>query len=215
MGDENLKELIVILLGAFILGLSSAYPEKFNILPYTFFFIAIISVSLLAKKAAASFYDIKITQKFWSVYRFGIKEESHFKQPVPMILLPPILSYISGGFLLWLAILEFDAKPRIERVSRRKGRFKFYEVTDTHLSYIAAYSVAATLLLGITAFVCAAAFPSYAIITSFAKFSIYFSFWSLIPLGKLDGTKIFFGSRNLWFIMFVISLIALVLSMIA
>ena len=45
-----------------------------------------------------------------------------------------------------------------------------------------------------------------------ARYSIYFSVWNLLHLGQLDGTKIFFGSRILWVVLFILSLIGLSLA---
>jgi hypothetical protein len=45
----------------------------------------------------------------------------------------------------------------------------------------------------------------------FAKLSIYYATWSIIPFSSLDGTKIFFSSRVLWTILFAIILMFLAL----
>ena len=37
-----------------------------------------------------------------------------------------------------------------------------------------------------------------------AKYSIYFGIWNLLPIGQLDGTKIFFGTTVLWFFLAII-----------
>jgi len=41
----------------------------------------------------------------------------------------------------------------------------------------------------------------------FAKLSIYYAAWSLVPFSNLDGAKVFFGSKGLWIVMAIITLV--------
>ena len=46
-----------------------------------------------------------------------------------------------------------------------------------------------------------------------AKLCVYFSAFNLIPIGKLDGTRILFGSKTLWIflVIFVLSSLGFVI----
>ena len=106
----------------------------------------------------------------------------------------------------WLAILEFDVKPRIERVSRRHGLYRFSEMTDWHIAVIAAAGVFANILLAIISYSISGYFPGLE--TSFeyfAKLNVYYALWSLVPLSSLDGSKILFGSKLLWLTLAIIT----------
>ena len=69
-------------------------------------------------------------------------------------------------------------------------------MTDWHIALIAVAGIIINLIAAIIGYV--AGFET------FAKLNIWFAAWALIPLSSLDGSKIFFGSRPLWFTMLVI-----------
>ncbi|MFH1612733.1 MAG: hypothetical protein ABIB46_03245, partial [bacterium] len=69
------------------------------------------------------------------------------------------------------------------------------------IAYIAAAGIFVNLLF---------AFLAYLIgFSEFAKLSIWFAFFNMIPISNLDGNKIFFGSKVLWSFLATITLIAL------
>ncbi len=204
----DIKEILIILAASLILGLSFSIP---NVTYYTFslsaiFFLIIIIVNLIGKHLVAYFFEADIETKFWSVYHYGFKQGSHFARPLPMAWLPLLLSFIFRGFFQWLSILEFDVKPKIERSARRHGIYGFTELEDYHVAMIAAAGVAANLIIAILSYFLASIYPTLEL---FARLNIYFAFWSMIPLGSLDGSKFLFGSRGTWFIMLVITAIFL------
>ena len=125
----------------------------------------------------------------------------HFLKPIPMLWLPLLLALFSKGLIFWLGILEFDVKAKPERASRRHGLYRFTEVTEWHMAWIAAWGIIANLVFAIAAYIIG--------FELFAKLSIYYIAWSIIPLGKLDGSKIFFASRALWITIFTITAIIL------
>ncbi len=194
------SEFGLILLVAIVIGISFNYPSKglnnFFIIGTIFFFILLINI--VAKKFFAYNLETDTNHKIWTIYRFGLRKGMHFKKPVPMIWLPILTSLITRGVLIWLPLIEFDVSPRPERIMRRHGLYRYTEVTEWHIALIAAFGIIVNIIAGILGY--------FAGFESFAKYSILFAVWSLLPAGRLDGSKIFFGSRNLWFTMLVITL---------
>ena len=121
-----------------------------------------------------------------------------------MALLPLIISVLSSGYIFWLAILEFETKPLPERASKRHGLYKFTEITERHIGWVAFWGTMATLIMGIGGYV--AGFEL------FAKLSFYFAIWNIIPIARFDGIKILFANKTLWVITASISALLFFLS---
>jgi hypothetical protein len=190
----NLKEktrgLLVILLATLVLALSISFKNNSLILATAISLFIIISINIITKKIVGYNFETKVKTKFWSLYQFGFRKDSHFKTPIPMIWFPLVLSLFTKGLFWWLAVLEFDVEAKPERASRRHGLYRFTEVTEWHMCWIALWGIIANIFFALIGYV--AGFEL------FAKLSIYYAIWSIIPLSSLDGSKIFFGSRYLW-----------------
>ncbi|MEM4605880.1 MAG: hypothetical protein QW103_02515, partial [Candidatus Pacearchaeota archaeon] len=200
------KEITILIFGCLVLSLSYIYPNLdnfLNILKYFGIFLLVISINILTKKIVAKNLDIDIETKLWAVYYFGFKEKDHFKKPLPMIWLPLVLSIFSNGILQWFPILEFEEKARIERIARRHELYRFTYVTEWHSGLIAFWGFLSSIFLFFLS--------SLIGFQELAKISLFYSIWSLIPVSSLDGTKILFGSRKLWILSFIISLVALLI----
>ncbi len=195
---QFVRESLVILFAVIILGVSVSFGNSSLFWVYLVSFLVIITSNVIVKKIAGYLLEIGVDIKFWTFYQYGFRQSSHFKKPVPMLWLSMILSFFSRGYLWWLAILEFDVSPKVERVARRHGLYRFTEVTEWHIAWIAIWGIIINIILGIIGYV--AGFET------FAKLSIYYSAWSIIPLSSLDGSKIFFSSRKLWVVVSVIVL---------
>ena len=133
-------------------------------------------------------------------------EKSYFKKPVPLgFILPVLLSLITLGYARFLAFLEYDMYASKSRASKRIGNVRFSELTESHVGAVGAFGILANLVLGGLAYVLAA--------PDLARLSVYYAFANIIPFSKLDGVKIFFGSRVAWFILAILSAIALVFTL--
>ncbi len=198
------KEFAIILLAAAIIALAYIFPERnSSLLLYIFLSLfIIILINTFAKKIFAYHLETDVTLSFWSTYHYWFTKRSHFKKPLTMAWLPLIASLITMGKLIWMPIIEFDVAPRPERISRRHGLYRYTEVTEWHVALIAAAGIFATIIFGVIGY--------FAGLETFAKLSIFYAAWSIVPLGRLDGSKVFFGSRNLWLTL----LIALAVSLI-
>ncbi len=123
--------------------------------------------------------------------RFGFKPGRHLKKPVPMgAILPLVFVGLTYGYLIWMASLVFEVKAKVHRAARRYGLYTFSEMTEYHIGLIASAGIIANLLASVIGYL--AGYPE------FAKLTIYYAFFNIIPFSDLDGNKIFFGSMILW-----------------
>ncbi|MCK5591504.1 MAG: hypothetical protein KAI72_06070 [Candidatus Pacebacteria bacterium] len=202
---ENVKEALIIVLVAIVLALAVGYKEQSIIYAALASFLIILGVNVLVKKAVGYHFETAVRTKLWTWYQFGLRTDMHFKKPIPMIWLPLILTLFTKGFFLWLGILEFDVVAKTERVAKRHGLYRFSEVTEWHMAWIAIWAIAANLILAIIGYV-----AGFELST---KLSIYFIFWSTLPIARLDGSKIFYASKGLWAVIFTVATILLIWSL--
>jgi len=205
--EELLKIIFGIIILVFVINLNNITKSKISqtIIITAFIFVAIIVlVNVLAKKLAAYYYHSHVEIKIWNIERYGLAAAQHFKKPIPAgIILPFFISLLSYGYFMWMAIFEFDVNPSSSRASKQHDIYKFSEMTDFDIGMIAAAGVVANLFAAIIGYL--AGFPD------FARWNIYFAAFSLVPISSLDGTKIFFATRNivLWITLVVLTAIAL------
>jgi len=198
---DSLTEIFVVVLASLVLAISVSFNNISRSYVAGISFLIIIGANVLIKKIIGYFLEINVQTKFWSWYQYGFRKDSHFKKPVPMVWIPLLASLVSRGVFWWLAILEFDITPKTERVAKRHGLYRFTQVTEKHVAWIATGGIILNILLGIIGYI--AGFEL------FAKLSIFFVAWSIIPLSNLDGSKIFFSSKKIWITIFTIILIIL------
>jgi len=199
------KEVAIILLAAIILSISYIHPEIDYIDNFLIFFggfILVIVTNVLIKKVVAYKLEANVMTKFWSMYRFGFSERRHFKNPLPMLWLTPLLSFISRGLLVWMPILEFEITPRTERVAKRYELYRFAQMTEWHIALIVFWGIMANIILYITLSIIG--------LQQIATISLYYAIWSIIPLSNLDGSKLLFGNRKLWLTTGVIILLTFI-----
>jgi len=198
---KSSTEIFIIILASLVLGVSVGFNNISLAYAAGISFLIIIGANVLIKKIIGYSLEINVRTKFWSWYQYGFRRDSHFKKPVPMIWVPLLASLLTKGLFWWLAILEFDVTPKTERVAKRHGLYRFTQVTEWHIAWIAAWGIILNLVLGIIGYI--AGFEL------FARLSIYFAAWSIVPLSGLDGSKIFFSSRGIWITLATITLIIL------
>ena len=184
------KQLGVLLAAALVVGFSISMFDipKAHWAILSFFIILLVNFSV--KKGIAYYLEADIKPNFWGLEYYWFGSESKFKKPIIMIWMPLLISFITQASFFWLAVLSYEIKPRTERVSKRHGLYRFARMTDWHIAWITAFGIIANLVLAVVAYL--AGFEL------FARLSIYFVLWSLIPISDLDGSKILFGSRVLW-----------------
>jgi len=198
----TLHELGNLILAIIIFAFIASFPNLEQFAIALLFSTTIILIYILSKKLMAYHLETEIEAKIWQFKRYGLYERSYFKTPIPAgIILPFLLSLLTLGYIKFLGLLQTDEKALSTRAVKRHDFYSFSELTEWHISLISATGIISCLVLALLAYLVN--------LPELAKLSIYFSISNLIPLGKLDGTKIFFGSKVLYAILLVLSLIFL------
>jgi len=208
---ETAHILVVILILAFSVSLVKS-PLIFLYALLAVFLVVLINI--IAKKVASFYLDSEIEIGLWEIRRSGMLyvlninpfRTSHpskeFKTPFPAgIVLPIITTAFSLGNIVWMASLVFDVKPKVYRAAKRYGLYSFSEMTEYHVALIASAGIITTLIFSLIGYLIG--------FSMFAKISVFYAFFNLLPLSDLDGNKIFFGSLILWSFLASIVLIAM------
>lgn len=200
----NKKEVAIIIVISLILAFTISLVESLRMFGYTLLAVfLIIMINTLAKKVIGFYLDSEIEIEFWEIKRYGFKAHRYFKKPFPAgAFLPIITTAFSFGYLTWMASLIFEVKPKIYRAAKRHGHYSFLEMSEFHISLIAAAGILANIGFAIIGYLIN--FPE------FTRWSIYYAAFNMIPISDLDGNKIFFGSKALWSFLASIVLIALI-----
>ena len=199
--SELTSILAAIIILTAVFGFSYVVHGQIGMLSVVLLFSAIIIlVSVFSKKLVAYMLDSNVEHELWKVYRYGYKPGWHFEKPISAgIIFPLFLTIFSWGILKFSAILTYETRALKARASKRFGFYSFSEMTDWHNGIIGASGIVATLLVAIIAY--------FANAELLAKMVTFYTFWNLVPVSNLDGTQIFFGSRILYTILAVITLI--------
>ena len=204
------KEILSLAIALIILSFSNSFQLKKNYLVLNssyflssmIFFAVILIFYETGKKFVAYQLGAEEETKIWTFQRYGIYERAYFKNPIPIgIILPFLLSIFSLGMLKWFAVTESSVKPTEARAARKHDFYSFYEMTEWHLALISASGIIVMFILAIIAYLIN--YPEL------SRLSIFYAFFNLLPLGKLDGTRIFFGSKNFYAVLVAITLIFL------
>lgn len=184
----NKKEVLSILLAAFVLGYVLAFKTLTWLSWLSMAGLALITLLVhhFGQKITALFYDCSTESNLWTVRQFSFGKSNHFKFDFPMwVAFPVFLVIFTLGAVKWLAVTTFEAVPLPARIHR-----KYAELTDWDLALIAAGGLFFNALLAVIA--------QFAGWNAFALLNVYFIIFNLIPFSTLDGGKIFFGSVMLW-----------------
>ncbi len=196
------KEILVLILALIVLSFSYSFTNAQKFLHGLIYFSIVLFVYVIGKKLTAYYYEVQEEEKIWTFQRYGLYERSYFKKPIPIgIVLPFLVSVLSYGKLFWLAVIESEIEPRPERAAKRHDYYSFSEITEYHLAMISASGIFFCLLLSLFAYIIN--------FEELAKLSLYFASFNLLPIGRLDGSRIFFGSRVLYATLVIITLIVL------
>jgi len=199
----NIREFSYIIVISIILAFTISLVASLEIFLYILLTIfLVIMINVLAKKVGCFFLDSEIEIKLWEIRRFGFKPHYKFKKPFPIgAALPIIITVLTFGYVYWMASLVFDVKAKIYRAAKRWGLYTFSEMTEWHIGLIAAWGIVANLFFALIGYLIG--------FSDFARLNIYYAFFNLLPLGELDGNKIFFGSIILWSFLAVLVLIGI------
>ncbi|MCK9595582.1 hypothetical protein M0R19_00125 [Candidatus Pacearchaeota archaeon] len=194
---------LVIIIVTLSLNLSLEFAGWYAVLGTLAAVTLVILLNIFAKKIIAYNLDSEIEMKIWEFEKLGKKIKNF---PIGAIL--PILSKLilfPFKSFVWMACFVFDVKPRIYRGAKRHGLYTFSEITEYHLGLIAASGIVISLISAIVGYLLG--FPL------FARLSIYYAFFNILPISELDGNKIFFGSLILWSFLASLVLIGMLFAM--
>ncbi len=200
------SEVIQIIIAIIILGIVTGAKDLVAlnldaVIKAVAFSAIVIGASIIGKKMIASRLDSDIEHEIWKMQRYGFSVSSHLEKSVPVgVIFPLFITVISLGTVNLMSVLTYETKALKRRAAKRFGPFSFTEMTDYHNAWVGAGGILAVLLV---------AFVSYWIPSAagLGRLATFYAFWNMIPFSKLDGTQIYFGSRVLWSILAVITLI--------
>lgn len=194
--------LIAFVVLTIVISFSEIIKGKTSFLTLALLFaIIILALNILTKKMVAWALDANVEHELWYWSRYGFKPDWHLKKQVPVgVILPLICSAFSLGILKCMALLSYETTALKRRAARRFGFYSFTEMTEWHNALIGASGIIITLILS---------FVSYWIpaLGNLWQFAAYYAFWNMIPVSKLDGAQIFFGSRVLWTALALVTLV--------
>lgn len=203
---EN-RELWHILGAIVILTAVIAFLPPFEFTPLFLlqslvFSALIICVAVFSKKIMASMLDADVEHNVWMFKRYGFYEGWHLKKEAPAgIIFPLLLTVYSLGYFRFMAILTYEPRALKARAAKRFGPDSYTMLTDFHNGLIGAAGIIGVLILS------AALYFVPANLEYFAKMATFYAFFNMLPISKLDGTQIFFGSRILYTVIGIITLI--------
>jgi hypothetical protein len=195
--------LAAIVLFTAIGSFSFLLDSQWFMLPRILLFAAIIIfVSIFAKKIMAGILDSDVEHEIWKVSRYGIAKHQKLNKEIPGgIIFPLLFSLFTLGWIKFAAFITYEATALKRRAAKRFGFYSFTELTEWHNGLIGAAGIISLFIVALIAY-----FLPYNL-ELFSKLAIYYAISNLIPISKLDGTQIFFGSRVLWTALAIIALI--------
>lgn len=199
---KNIVTAIIVL--AVVISLSSLIKADYlSALRGIVYSVIIISVSVLAKKGMANMLDANVEHEIWKWSRWGWRQSHHLKNEVPVgIVFPLLFSLLTLGKFKLMALLTYETTPLKRRAAKRFGYYSHTEMTEWHNGLVGAAGIAALLLLAMVVYMIPGTNLEY-----LSVLTTYYAFFSMLPVSKLDGTQIFFGSRVLWTTLAIITII--------
>lgn len=201
--SEFLNILAAVVLFTIVGSFAFLTESQWTLLPQIFFFSAvIIFASVFAKKLMARLLDADVEHELWKVSRYGYKQHQHLKKEMPAgIIFPLIITLFSLGWAKFSAFLTYEARALKRRAAKRFGFYSFTEITEWHNGVIGAAGIVVVFIIAIIAY-----FLPWNL-EYLAKLSVFYALSNMLPISKLDGIQIFFGSRVLWTVLAIITAI--------
>ncbi|HVY01268.1 MAG TPA: hypothetical protein VHA12_00700 [Candidatus Nanoarchaeia archaeon] len=197
--EEIVHVLSAIVIFTIVLAFSKIISGNFLYLGTAFISAAVVIVSnIFGKKIMANMLDSDVSHRIWFSNYFGAKQLS---KPFPTgVVLPLLATLLTSGTLKIGSILEYETSAKKIRAAKRFGYYSYAEMTDWHNALIGAAGIVMTLIILAITYV--------ADFEPIAKAAAFYMFWNMIPVSNTDGTQIFFGSKILWTILSILSLMS-------
>lgn len=216
------KEVPVILVSSIVLAFSITLMESLTSFLWILLSVfLIITINFIAKRVCAYEIGAEIEQNFWEMKRYGIlgllsrgyyHPSRLFKRPFPIGIFFAVFSkliFFPISNLCWMAIMTFDVKTKIYKAAKKYTHplYSFSEITENQIGIIAFTGILANLFFAILGYL--VGLPEQ---MDFTRVSIFFAFFNLLPISDLDGNKLFFGNKYLWYFAVLITLVGLAYS---
>jgi len=198
------KEYVWTLIAIIILGFIIEFSIEYTLTIRGFVYAAVIIISsILIKNLASEYFYVDIEHKVWEWKQWWFTKRAHFKKPIPIgLIIPFFIAFVFLGTAKIMTILQFDGKPSKKRILKARGSLRKQEVNESDFAFISAWGAWGLILLAIVA--------SLIKQPELAKYSIYYGFWNLLPIGQLDGMKLFIGSFFNWVFLAIAYIILLI-----
>lgn len=211
MKNEEIKDIIIAIV---ILGFVSGFIELVrgdvkSLAIIIGFGAIIIGANIISKKIMASRLDADVEHEIWKMERYGLKPEERLGKSIwAGVIIPLFIAIVTLGSIKLMTILTYETRALKRRAAKRFGPYSFTEMTDYHNALVGAAGIISALLITFITYWLPGGF--WIIIGRMATF---YAFFNMIPFSKLDGSQIYFGSRVLWSVLAVITLIFMMYAM--
>jgi len=203
----NKKEIIYAALAILVMTLTLSFVDYnllFEKMPlYLIFSAIIILISIFSKKITAKIIDVSVEIKSWEWKRYGIYARSEFKKPIPTGFVLPLLLSLLFSYRYFFCLLQFDSTALTSKAAKKYGKNRISGLTEWDEALIIFYSIIPLIILAL--FV---KFTNISLIAELSRITMFYVLWNLVPVSKLDGTKLFFASRPLFTFTWILTLIA-------
>lgn len=205
MKKKEINEIIIAIITlGFVSGFIELIQGDLEAFGYIVLFGAIIiGINIIAKKITASRLDADVQHEVWKMQRFGFAPQAHIKKSMYAgIFIPLFVAIVSIGTIKLMTVLTYETTALKRRAAKRFGPYSFTEMTDFHNALVGAAGIIAALAI---------TFVTYWLPgtgwETIARMATFYAFFNMIPFSKLDGSQIYFGSRVLWSVLAIITLI--------
>lgn len=210
------KEIFNLLLSALVLGFVFSFRdwgpgEAFilnigiiNLVRSTVITIVVLSIYLLVNKLVAYRNGCISTYGIWGIERYWFRKKHVFRKPFKSlkigIILSILLAILSNGYIRFAAIGHTTlTEIRRLQIGKAYKHVTGYKTAIIHLSGPLTLVFLATILSSVEA------------LSRFVIIAYSVALFSMIPISKLDGAKIFFGSPALYVFSIVLMIATLFL----
>lgn len=200
MNKEEITHILVaIFIFTIVLAFGRAIAGDFPYIGTAFVSAAVVIVSsVIGKKIMANMLDSDVSHRIWFSNFFGVRQ---LKKPFPTgVVLPLLATLLTSGILKIGSILEYETSAKKIRAAKRFGYYSYAEMTDWHNALIGAGGIVMTLIILVVTYL--------ANFEPISKAAAFYVFWNMIPVSNTDGTQIFFGSKILWTVLGILSLLS-------
>ncbi len=206
------REIVLIIVFVIVGGLMSFIPKipsLERVVRSFFIFVIIILTNFSVKKIISSYYAIKIEHNVLELERYGFKESKKFKKPVKIGFITILISIISFGYIKPFTFFQFDyeniPEKRILKASGSRRAVRKEQINEEDLANTSASGFYALIFIAVIGLLIKPFFPEFGV--ELAKYSIYYGIWNMLPIGQLDGAKLFFGTKIIWYFILMIHIL--------